>query len=87
MENPIELGVRQAINEVDLAISETYRGQTELRERLENIQTVISTLPHIEKSGLNPRNIQEAQKKLKSIEETIYGIHKRVRKMEDIIKK
>lgn len=85
MIDTISSGLTQALTEVDLAVCGTYRGQTDLRNRLENIQTIIATLPQLEKSTLNTKQIQEAHKKLKSIEETIISIQKRVRKMEELI--
>jgi len=76
-----------ALHEVDLAVNGTFKSQTDLRERLENIQTMINTLPQIEKSTLNPKQIQEAQKRLKAIEDTLSSIQRRVRKMEELTKK
>ena len=48
---------------------------------------MINTLPQIEKSTLNPKQIQEAQKRLKAIEDTLSSIQRRVRKMEELTKK
>ena len=47
---------------------------------------MINTLPKVEKSTLNPKQIQEAQKRLKSIDDTLNSIQRRVRKMEEMAK-
>ena len=58
MIDALSTALTNALTEVDLAICDTYRGQGELRQRLENIQTLIATLPQVEKSELNPKQIQ-----------------------------
>lgn len=85
MIDALSTALTHALTEVDLAICDTYRGQGELRQRLENIQTLIATLPQVEKSELNPKQIQVAHKRLKTIEDTIASIQKRTRKMEELL--
>lgn len=86
MEIAIRNSFIQSLDEVELAVARTKKGQTELGSRLADIQTTIATLPTRDTSKFDAKRIQEAQRKLKAIEDTLAAVQKRVDRLQEMSK-
>ena len=84
MESAIRNSLLQSLDEVELAVERTKKGQGDLSSRLADIQTTIATLPSRDTSKFDPKRIQEAQRKLKAIEDTLAAVQKRVDRLHEI---